>query len=286
MRRALMGWMSCGALLAFQANAEAQYFGRPFRDGAPCGSCGQAYVQPVQQYIPQAAPCGCAQQAYIPIQPVCQTQLRPIVQTHLQPQQFVTYRDVASTQYRQEQFTTQVPVTTMQQVTRDEGAYQMVWVPRMVTHQVPTTTYQTQVGYRAVPYQVTQRVAQVETRMVPQQTVQYIPQTTMATTVGCNTCPSAAIYQQALLPGVGYGVALPAQTAAAPAAMTPPGAPPVESTTSQQSVVPEPPAETSMHGDWQTVEPRHAATPTDQTTSMIPSDIYLPVQPVSWTVAR
>jgi hypothetical protein len=230
--------------------------------------------------IQPAAPCGCAQQSYIPVQPIYQTQLQPVLQTQLQPQQFVTYRDVASTQYRQEQIATQVPVTTMQQVTRDEGSYQMVWVPRMVTHQVPTTTYQTQIGYRTVPYQVTQRVAQVETRMVPQQTVQYIPRTTVSAMVGCNTCPSAAIYQQALMPGWGYGVALPAQTAAAP-----PGAPPVQSTT-QQPVVPEPPAETSMHGDWQTVEPRHAAAPTDQTTSMIPSAVYVPAQQVSWSIAR
>jgi hypothetical protein len=239
--------MCGGALLAFQANAEAQY--GPFPGSCP-GGCGGGYVQPVVQY-----PCAVQQ-------PIYQTRLQPIMQTQLQPQQFVTYRDVAVTQYRQEQIATQVPVTTMQQVTRDEGHYQMVWVPRMVTHQVPTTTYQTQIGYRTVPYQVTQRVAQVETRMVPQQTVQYIPQTTVGAVVGCNTCPSAAIYQQACLPSAGYGAA-----ATLPAAPPVSNAPPAIESTTQQPVVPDPPAapQTSMHGDWQRVEPRHAAATTDET---------------------
>ena len=38
--------------------------------------------------------------------------------------------------------TTQVPVTTYRTVTVDQGSYQRVWVPRLVTQRVPQTTYQ------------------------------------------------------------------------------------------------------------------------------------------------
>jgi hypothetical protein len=190
----------------------------------------------------------------------------------------MSYRDVAVTQYRQEQFATQVPVTTMQQVTRDAGSYQMVWVPRVETVQVPQTTYQTQIGYRTVPYQATQRVAQVETRMIPQQTVQYIPQTTIAGTC----CPQNGVYQQAMVPGIGYGTVIPS----APALSVQPGAPAIHSTTpQQQQLVPNPP-ETSLHSDWQTVEPRHAAAPTETTTSMIPSAAVIQARPASFSVVR
>lgn len=56
------------------------------------------------------------------------------------PQQTMTYRDVPQIQYRQEPYTTTVPVTTYQQVTR----------------------------YRSVPYQTTTRIPQVSTHYVPQ----------------------------------------------------------------------------------------------------------------------
>lgn len=271
MRSLIISWMCCGAMLAITSSAEAQFGRRPFaHPGAPCpGGCGAAYAPPV-------APCPCAvQQPIVQVQP-CQTQFQPVVQTHLQPQQMVTYRDVAVTQYRQEQFTTQVPVTTMQQVIRDAGAYQMVWVPRVETVQVPQTTYQTQIGYRTVPYQATQRVAQVETRMIPQQTVQYVPQARVAGTC----CPQTGVYQQAMLPGYGYGGAVIPQTFA-PA----PGTPTIQSSPAQQQLVPNPP-ETSLHNDWQTVEPRHATAPTDATTSMIPSAAVIQTRQTSFSVVR
>lgn len=272
MRRLMMGWVCCGSLLAVSADAEAQIGRRPLA-GAPCG-CGATYAPPVAPL----SPCPCAvSQPIVQVQPICQTQLQPIVQTQLQPQQVVSYRDVAITQYRQEQVAVQVPVTTVQQVTRDEGSYQMVWVPRMVTHQVPQTTYQTQIGYRTVPYQATQRVAQVETRYIPQQTVQYVPQTT----IGSACCGPAGVYQQAMLPSAGYGAVIPQYTA--PPAL--PGAPTIQSVPAQQPLVPNPP-ETGMHSDWQTVEPRHATAPTDMTMSMAPSAALIQTRQASWAVTR
>jgi hypothetical protein len=62
-----------------------------------------------------------------------------------------------------------VPVQTCRQVTVDEGCFQQVWVPKLVSKNIPQTVYQQQVSYRSVPYQVMQRVPVMETRMVPQQ---------------------------------------------------------------------------------------------------------------------
>lgn len=73
-------------------------------------------------------------------------------QTQLIPQQTISYRDVPQIQYRQEPYTTNLPVTTYQQVTQ----------------------------YRNVPYQTTARIPQIST--------QYVPQMTAA--APCNTCTS------------------------------------------------------------------------------------------------
>jgi hypothetical protein len=73
-------------------------------------------------------------------------------QTQMIPQQTVSYREVPQIQYRQEPYTTSVPITTYQQVTQ----------------------------YRNVPYQTVARIPQIST--------QYVPQMTAA--APCNTCTS------------------------------------------------------------------------------------------------
>lgn len=100
----------------------------------------------------------------------CQSH-QPVVETQMVPQQVMTYRNEVVTQYRQEAITQNVPVTTYRDVVVDEGSYQTVYVPRQVTKRIPQVSYQQQVGYRSVPYQVTRQVPQVVTQMVPQQIV-------------------------------------------------------------------------------------------------------------------
>ncbi len=81
-----------------------------------------------------------------------------VPQTSLCPQPVATYLEVPRTVMRQEAVQVQVPITTRQQVTVDEGGYQQVWVPRMVTKTIPQTIMQTQVQYRQVPQTVMERV--------------------------------------------------------------------------------------------------------------------------------
>lgn len=95
----------------------------------------------------------------------------------------VTYQDVTRTEYRMQAEAKQVPVTRYRNVTVDRGAWHKIWVPKMVTQQVPETVYETRTSYRQVPYQVTQRVPQTtyttRTTMVPTQ---------VPVSAGCNTC--------------------------------------------------------------------------------------------------
>lgn len=125
----------------------------------PC--CPPAFIDPCN-------PC---------VQPVFQTQLQPMVQTMLQPQQVISYQTVPQIQYQRQTYVENVPVVSYQNVTVDEGGYQMVWVPRPVQKQVAQTVLQPQVRYRDVAVQVNQQVAQVHTQLVPQQTLSYVPQT-------------------------------------------------------------------------------------------------------------
>lgn len=115
-----------------------------------------------------------------PAQCVCavpKVTYRPVVETHMVPQPVLTHRNVTETQYRTEPVTETVPTTAYDCVTVDEGSYQRIWVPKIVTKQVPKTVYQQRTTYRTVPYQVTRQVAECKTRMVPQQTVRYVPET-------------------------------------------------------------------------------------------------------------
>ncbi len=133
--------------------------------------------------------CGCPICQHPSAQCIC-TAMKPVVETQYRQQQVVTYRDVPQTEYRQEAYWETVPVTTYESVTVDEGMYQTVWVPKLVTKQIPKTIQQKQLAYRTVPYQVTRRVPQVSNQLVPQQHVRYVPQQyqTVLNTPGFTTC--------------------------------------------------------------------------------------------------
>ena len=117
--------------------------------------------------------------------PMMMPQQAPLMapQAFLCPQQVTTYLEVPKTVMRQEAVQVQVPITTYKQVAVDEGGYQQVWVPRLVTKNVPQTIPQTQVQYRQVPQTVMERVPQVSTQWLPQQTM-----------IGSVYAPSVASY--------------------------------------------------------------------------------------------
>lgn len=102
------------------------------------------------------------------VQPVVVNPCATCLETALVPRQQVTYQNVTETRYRQEAVATQVPVTRYQQVTRDEGGYQMVWVPKLVTRQQAETVYEQRLTTRTVPYTVTTQIPQVQTVYQPQ----------------------------------------------------------------------------------------------------------------------
>ncbi len=107
-------------------------------------------------------------------QTVTATTLKPVMETHYLQRPVMTTRNVLETQYRTEQYTETVPVQTTECITVDEGCYKMVWVPKMVTKQIPKTCYQQRTACRTVPYQVTRQVQECTTRTVPVQTVRYV----------------------------------------------------------------------------------------------------------------
>ncbi len=113
--------------------------------------------------VQPSAPCGCGPAPVQMIQPM------PMSTTYLQPQQVVTMQPVTRTEIRREAQTVNVPVTVQRQVTVDEGGYQSVWVPKLVTKNVSETAMQQQIQYRDVAYQVTSQVAVAQTHMVPTQ---------------------------------------------------------------------------------------------------------------------
>ena len=117
----------------------------------------------------------------------CQTP-QPVIEMQMVPQQTTVLRNEVVTQYRQEAVTQNVPVTTYRNVVVDEGGYQMVYVPKQVTKQIPQVTYQQQLAYRTVPYQVTRQVPQVITQIVPQQIVRTQPCTTCQTSLSSSRC--------------------------------------------------------------------------------------------------
>ncbi|MEZ5941767.1 MAG: hypothetical protein R3C18_10260 [Planctomycetaceae bacterium] len=160
----MLGRVSLGLLLAFAvpAAAHAQIGWRP---GCGCQRPAPVVSVPVQPVAPVCLP-----------QPIVQTQMRPVVEMRYQPQQVTTYQNVVRTEIRKEQQIVSVPVTTTRQVQVDEGGYQMVWVPKVVTKNVQETVMQRQVQERNVPYQVVERVPQVQTQLIAQRTVRYVPE--------------------------------------------------------------------------------------------------------------
>ncbi|QDT25659.1 hypothetical protein [Gimesia panareensis] len=128
-------------------NADAHLFRRLFNRG--CNSC----------YYPQHGRCGhrckkLARRYFRRCAPV--TSCCPGVCTPPPPR--ICYQDIICTEYRMVPQTRNVPVTTYRQVTVDEGCWQRVWVPKMVTKQIPQTCYRRETTYVRQPYQVRKRV--------------------------------------------------------------------------------------------------------------------------------
>lgn len=141
--------------------------------------------------------CGCAQPVLTAHQPDCCvppptqsvggpvaqsctktcTTVHPVVETRYRKENYTTCRTECRTAYRQEAFCETVPTTCVENVTRDEGCYQMVWVPKPVTRQVAKTVYQQRTNYRTVPYQYTVQVPELKCRVVPEQRVRYVQKT-------------------------------------------------------------------------------------------------------------
>ena len=241
LRRLTTGWVLFAGLAVSTSTVEAQLIPRPL-GCQRCGTVAPALPPaPAFPVVPSTVgfnpACGCRV-------PVVQQQLRPVVGVQYRPQQVVTYQDVVKTQVRREQQVVSVPVTTTRQVTVDEGSYRMVWVPNMVTRQVAETTLQQQVRQRDVPYQVVERIPQVQTQLVPQRTVHYVPE---YRTVFGAPVPVAA----------GVPVYSPA-----PIAMAPQASPEAAPTPVAQAPAPTPVATTPQaadsSGEWKSIPQRQA----------------------------
>jgi hypothetical protein len=178
--------------------------------------------------------CNCGQA------PMIMPQSAPLLvpQSSMYPQPMTTYLDVPKTIMRHEAVQVHVPTTTYQQVTVDEGGYQQVWVPRMVTKNVPQTVMQTQIQYRQVPQTVVERVPQVSTQCLPQQSM-----------IGSVYSSPTAVYG-------GYPIATP--TSVTPVLeYNPPPLNPVPSPMSGSATVPHPVApQASQIQEWQQVRQR------------------------------
>ena len=124
-----------------------------------------------------------------------ETEMHPVYETRFRQEQTVTEREITETCYRKESYKETVPVHTTRKVTVDEGCYKMVWVPKIVTKELPETHYVERVAYRTVPYTVTRKIPEVTTKTVPYNVVKYVPATTVKQTYpGTPTCAQAASY--------------------------------------------------------------------------------------------
>lgn len=178
---------------------------------------------------------------------VPQTTLQPVIETQMTPQQVTTYCDVPKTVMRREAVHVQVPTTTYKQVTVDEGCYQTVWVPKMVTKNVPQTVMQTQMQYRDVATTVTERVPRTTTQWVPRQVVRHVPQTIGVPQCGPVGAPS-------------YPMVTPTEVAPLEVGPTPDYNPqplvPVPAPMGESAAAPTPVPQTSHLPEWQKVKQR------------------------------
>jgi len=156
-----------------------------------CGSCGKCEScfrlklrRPCLKCRKPRMQCVCT-----PVQMVT----KPVYETCYRKEQCVTQKQFVETHYRDELYTVSCPVTKYDCITVDEGCYQQIWVPKLVTKQIPRTEYVHKTACRQVPYQVTKCVPEVSTKMVPYQRVRYVqcPSTCVAgVTLGTSCGPS------------------------------------------------------------------------------------------------
>ena len=216
-------------------------------------SAGSAGVAEAQWGLPCIDCCTTCAAPYVP-PPVTQTYVQPVVSTQYRQQQQISYRDVSQTEYRQEAFYQSVPVTTYENVTVDEGGYQQVWVPKLVTKTVAKQGYQTQLSQRTVPYQVTRRIPEVTTQYIPEQRISY--QTSYTTSY---LPPVYTTYNTALLPPLTTPIVA-AAPISAPIASTP--SPPRTADSGSLAPVPDPEfdeAGNSLSASRTTTIPRRSA---------------------------
>lgn len=224
----------------------------PFRPllGPPMGGlnpCGGPLHRPCAAPAPIPACGACAQPV---IQPVFQTQLRPVAEMTWQPQQVVTCQSVPQVQIQRQAVVENVPVTSYQQVTVDEGSYQTVWVPRPVNRTIAQTVLQPQIRYQDVAVQVQQPVAQVQTQLVPQQIVRFVPETRQVGTRIVGWQPGLPI------------VAAPMSAFILPGEPIPDGSVPVQRSASGSDYMPgSVPGAAPQPDGWQTIQQRQSAAP-------------------------
>lgn len=228
-----------------------------------CGHCGKCATcikwKPCVKCKKPKCKCCCP-----PAQPVQMT-MKPVYETCYRKEQQVTCRQFVETHMRDETYLETIPVTKYDCVTVDEGCYQQIWVPKLVSKQVARTEYVNRTACRQVPYQVTKNVPEVTTKMVPYQRVRYVQ--------APSTCVPGLIVGTSSYPPTMYAPADPscaspsAPTCASPSRISPPPMPPEDS-----SFAP-PPASPMPGGGARPVTPTPVAPPPPPATPMdLPKD--------------
>jgi hypothetical protein len=185
-----------------------------------------ATLPTVRSAVAQVPPGACCKTCRVPAGCSTQTTMHPVVQTQYRQEQVVSYHQVNRVAMKQEAYCVTVPRTEVYNVTRDEGCYQMVWVPKPVTRQHCRTTYEQQMKCRTVPVCYTECVPKVCTQVVPEQKVCYVPvTTTKQLTMDVTTCVAPPVCPAPVCPPPcpPPPCAMPAPACAAPPVFTPPG---------------------------------------------------------------
>lgn len=146
------------------------------------GCCGPVAppMIPWQAGLPMSIGPSCCGNVIAPAMPVAPAPAQPMLMSPVPAacgpsvQPVVSFQDVPRTQIQRQAVTVNVPVTTYNQVTVDQGSYQQVWVPRPVTKVVPQTVLQPQIQYRDVAVQTVERIPQYHTVLVPQPQMTYV----------------------------------------------------------------------------------------------------------------